>query len=223
MGLALTGVVHANKLEAKQTAQFFIRDVTVQDIKPDEKEPEPIPEPPGRTDTVQVQIQRLTQFNVVDDKGAVEPPLTQEDPANAKIDVVQTDGVIDEGITTLQDLDDGKDIIEDKIDREPDLLTKVEADTKFDGNWENFLLRNLNPQTPPDNNAPVGNQTVIIQFVPDIEGTVSEIEALSNLGYGLEQRAIRVLKRATKWEPAIQNGRNVKAYHKQSITFEVAE
>ena len=55
----------------------------------------------------------------------------------------------------------------------------------------------------------------------DTNGTVSDIKPLTNLGYGMEQEAVRVLKKATKWEPAIQNGRKVKAYRRQKITFQV--
>ena len=62
-----------------------------------------------------------------------------------------------------------------------------------------------------------------MQFVVDEDGAVSDIKALTNHGYGLEQEAIRVLRKAKKWEPAIQNGRKVKAYRKQPITFQVTE
>lgn len=220
-GLTFTGVVLANKLEPKEKSTYVIRDLTIEAIKP--IEPEPIPEPPRRIEPVQVQTERLTQFAVVDDQEVVEPPPTQDDLVNAKIDVVQNDGVIDEGIVITQNLDDGKGIIEEKTISPDIIFTKVEIDAKFDGNWEKFLLRNLNAQTPIDNNAPPGNYRVIMQFVVDIDGTVSDIKALSNLGYGLEQEAIRVLKKATKWEPAIQNGRKVKAYRTQSITFQVTE
>ena len=223
VGLTFTGVVLATKLEPKQKSLFVIRDLTIEDIKPDVKEPEPIPEPPRRIEPIQVQTERLTQFDIVDDKDVEEPPPTQDDLVNAKIDVLQADGAIDEGIASLQNLDEGKDIIEDKITKEPEIFTRVEIDAKFDGNWEKFLLRNLNPQTPVDNDAPAGNYRVVVRFVVDVDGTVSDIKALSNLGYGLEQEAIRVLKKATKWEPAIQNGRKVKAYRQQSITFQVPE
>ena len=74
---------------------------------------------------------------------------------------------------------------------------------------------------PVDNDAPAGSYTVIIQFVVDTDGSISDIKALTNHGYGLEQEAIRVIKKATKWEPAFQNGRHVKAYRKQPITFQV--
>ena len=46
---------------------------------------------------------------------------------------------------------------------------------------------------------------------------------LSQLLYGMEEEAVRVLKKAAKWEPAIQNGHKVKAYRKQVIVFEVME
>jgi protein TonB len=72
-----------------------------------------------------------------------------------------------------------------------------------------------------DNGAPAGRYSVVVQFVVDKEGNVSDIETLTHHGYGLEEEAVRVLKKATKWEPAIQNGIKVKAYRRQVITFEV--
>jgi protein TonB len=39
----------------------------------------------------------------------------------------------------------------------------------------------------------------------------------------METETIRVLKKAAKWEPAIQNGHKVKAYRKQVIVFEVVD
>ena len=124
----------------------------------------------------------------------------------------------------MQNLDDGKKLIEEKNIKDPDEpFTKVEIPAEFNGNWEKFLLRNLNADIPVDNGAPTGNYSVLIQFVVDIDGNVSDIKALTNIGFGLEQEAIRVLKQATKWKPAIQNGRPVKAYRQQPITFRVTE
>jgi len=48
---------------------------------------------------------------------------------------------------------------------------------------------------------------------------VSELKPLTNMGYGMEQEAMRVLKKADKWNPAVQNGRHVKTYRRQPITF----
>jgi protein TonB len=63
----------------------------------------------------------------------------------------------------------------------------------------------------------------MIQFVVDLEGKVSDIKPLTNFGYGMEEEAMRVIRRATKWEPAIQNGHPVKAYRKQPVTFVIED
>lgn len=221
--LAFTGVVLANKLSPKEKSQLLIRGVTIVDI-PDEIEPELIPKPPRRIEPPQVQSVQFTQISIVDDKDVVDPPPTKDDFINAKIDLSTNEGVIDEGIVALQNLDEGKDLIEVKKTKDPDApFEKVEIPAEFNGNWEKFLLRNLNANIPVDNGAPTGNYTVHIQFVVDIEGNISAIKALTNIGYGLEQEAIRVLKKATKWIPAIQNRRSVKAYRQQPITFQVTE
>ena len=115
-------------------------------------------------------------------------------------------------------------ILEEKSGEPEDKIWPiVEVEAKYAGNWEKFLLRNLNGNVPVDNGAPPGRHTVVIQFIVDKEGNVSDIHALSNVGYGMEQEAIRVLKRAEKWEPAIQAGYKVKAYRVQRITFEVLD
>jgi len=46
---------------------------------------------------------------------------------------------------------------------------------------------------------------------------------LNDPGYGCGAEAVRVIKKGPKWQPAIQNGRNVIYRQKQNITFEVTE
>ncbi|MGZ5219479.1 MAG: energy transducer TonB [Chitinophagaceae bacterium] len=221
--LIFTGVVLANKFTPGDIPEFFIRgEVTIAKIAPEEKETAPIPVPPERTEPIPVQRLRFTQIEIVADENVVEPPATIDDLRSAKIDLIKQAGGIDNALVKIQPFDNRKGLIEEKITREPEgPLEFVEIDAKFDGNWEKFLLRNLNAQTPVDNEAPAGNYKVLIQFVVDIDGTVNDFRPLTNLGYGLEQEAIRVLKKAKNWEPAIQNGRQVKAYRIQAITFQV--
>ncbi len=62
--------------------------------------------------------------------------------------------------------------------------------------------------------------TVVVQFIVDEEGKVSDIEAISGptLG-GLREETIRVIKRSGKWNPATWNGYKVKSYKRQPLTF----
>src|SRR5436190_12544058 len=153
----------------------------------------------------------------------VEKPLpTKEELGNTQIDVTTKDGIDYNGVVKDNGpIVDVKEVFESNKDPEPTIWTAVEVDAKFTGNWQRFLEKNLNADVPVNNSAPAGNYAVEIQFVVDIEGNVSDIKPLTNLGYGMEQEAVRVLKKATKWEPAIQNGRKVKAYRRQRIIFQV--
>lgn len=182
-------------------------------IPPPEKLPQPEPE--------QIRTEQLSTIDIVDDKDVQEPPPSQDDLKDAKIDLFKQDGVADIGLASPKDLGDDKGILEIKKDPAPDggIFTAVEIEAEFDGNWIRFLERTLNPNVPVDNNAPAGTYRVLVQFVVDVDGSVSDIKPLSSAGYGMEQEALRVLKKAKKWKPAFQNGTHVKAYRKQLITF----
>jgi len=47
---------------------------------------------------------------------------------------------------------------------------------------------------------------------------VSDVEAISGPNE-LRAEAVRVIKKSGKWTAAVQNGRQVKSYKKQPITF----
>ena len=218
--IVFTGVVLANKLKPTESSSPIIHEVNLVNIT-DEKKPEPIPEPRRQTEPPQVHTERNVPVQIVPDEQADEPPPTQEDLTDARIGLESKEGVADIGLITTEQLDDRKEIIEEKVIKNEGPVDFVEIQARFDGNWEKFLLRNLNAEVPIENGAPEGSYTVLIQFVVDVDGTVSDINALTNHGYGLEEEAIRVLRKATKWEPGIQNGYPVKSYRKQPITFRV--
>jgi hypothetical protein len=103
-------------------------------------------------------------------------------------------------------------------------FNRVQIDPSFTGGekaWRKFLEQHMNPGIAEQNGAPKGIFTVYIQFLVDEQGKLSNIEALTNHGYGLEDEAIRILRKSPPWTPGIQNGRKVKAYKKQPLTFQV--
>jgi len=102
------------------------------------------------------------------------------------------------------------------------VFEKVDVEATFSGGetaWRKYLEQNLNPNVPVENGAPIGIYTVIVQFIVDKTGAVSDIKTLTNFGYGMEQEVIRIMKKSPMWAPASQNNRTVKAYRKQPITF----
>ena len=106
------------------------------------------------------------------------------------------------------------------------VFEKVEIEASFPGGdnaWRRFLEQNLNAGVPAFKGAPAGAYTVVVQFVVDREGRVSDIRALTTHGYGMEAEVIRLLRKAPRWNPAYQDGKNVRAYRKQPVTFMVID
>ena len=106
------------------------------------------------------------------------------------------------------------------------VFEKVEVEASFKGGeraWLKYLEKNLDQNVPVKNGCKPGEYTVVIQFIVDKEGSVSDVRALTNHGFGMEEEAMRMIKKGPYWVPAVQNGRQVKAYRKQPITFEIAE
>ena len=101
---------------------------------------------------------------------------------------------------------------------------KVEEEAGFPGGaaaWRDYLARNLNADIPEQQFAPPGNYTVYVEFIVDKDGSISQIRPLTHHGYGMEEELIRVISKGPAWIPARQNGKTVKAFRKQPVTFVV--
>jgi periplasmic protein TonB len=220
--LGIGGHLMAGSVKPNKKVVFPQTEVILSEIKKDE----PVPQlPPPRVEPPpQVRSEHLAAPVIAPDDQVDEPPPTQDDLQDAKIDVIKQDGVDDAQLATPSDIDGKANVIEQQVQKEPDIwIGPVQMEAIFKGNWIRFLERNLNGSVPVDNGAPAGRYTVMVQFVVDTNGNISDITALSNNGYGMEQEAIRVLRKADKWNPAIQNGRQVKTYKRQPITFQIDE
>lgn len=105
-----------------------------------------------------------------------------------------------------------------------EILDVVQTEASFPGGerkWIQYLERNANGEVATLNEAPSGTYTVMIKFVVDTLGNISDVHALTAHGYGMEKEAIRVIQKGPRWVPAQQNGHRVKAYRKQPVTFRV--
>lgn len=226
--LIILGSFMADNMKDDSAAEVVVRDVVLEDIKQEEEEkPEPPPPPPPpQEEPPKVEMTKFTPPVIKPDEEVkqeeVPPEVTQLE--NTKIDVVNQEGIKDLGIAVPPVVDEGKAVVEaPKKEDENQVFTKVEIEARFAGDWSRFLQRTLNAETPVNNGAPAGQYTVIVQFIVDKQGAISDVKALTNHGYGMEEEAVRAIKKAQKWEPAVQNGRQVNAYRKQPITFVVSE
>ena len=106
------------------------------------------------------------------------------------------------------------------------IFTSVQIQSTFPGGseaWVKFLSRTLNRDLPVENGAPAGRYAVTVSFVVARDGSISDVKAENDPGYGTAAEAVRVIKKGPNWTPAQQNGRNVIYRHRQAIVFQVSE
>lgn len=103
---------------------------------------------------------------------------------------------------------------------------KVEVEASFPGGqagWSKYLSENLRADIPVKKKAKAGTYRVVVRFIVAKDGSISDVQADTKHGHGMEKEVIRVIKNGPKWIPAIQNGRPVNAYRRQPVTFVVTE
>lgn len=221
--LLFLGYFLVNNFNANSSTKMVVQDVQLEDVQ-EEKKPEPPPPPPPKPpEPPKVEMAKFTPPKIVKDEEVKEEekPPEVEKLEEVKIGTTNQEGVKDEGIVAPP-VDDGKGVVEAPKKEEEDwdkTFTKVEIESEFPGGmsaWARYLNKNLRyPQDAIDNEV---QGTVVVQFIVDKEGNVSDVEAVSGASE-LRDEAVRVIKKSGKWTPAIQNGRQVKSYKKQPIVF----
>ncbi len=103
------------------------------------------------------------------------------------------------------------------FNKEPkDLNRKAEPK----GGLHNFEKNYLNKIVYP-NEALVNNieGEVIVHFLVNKDGTLSNVETIVGLGYGCDEEAERVIKESSPWIPAIRNGKAIKTRFVITVNF----
>ncbi|HVW61407.1 MAG TPA: energy transducer TonB [Puia sp.] len=106
-----------------------------------------------------------------------------------------------------------------KQDDDDHIWNKVEIESTYPAGmeaWRRFLSKTY--RIPEEAISTETSGTVIVQFVVDKEGNVSDVQAVDGPEI-LRAEAVRVIKKSGKWTPAIQNGRQVNSYKRQPITI----
>ncbi|MFZ6024962.1 MAG: N-acetylmuramoyl-L-alanine amidase [Bacteroidota bacterium] len=102
------------------------------------------------------------------------------------------------------------------------LYIKTDEPPYFPGGqaaWTAYLIRNLDADLIKKKGGPKGKYTVIIEFIVDENGRISNVKANNDPGYGTKEEAIRVIAKGPNWKPAVKKGKTVMAQHKITITF----
>lgn len=224
---AFLSALLANSSGPETKGPILVQDVNLADVKKEEKKPDIPPPPPPKPPPPKVELTKFTPPKIVKDEEVKEPPPPQEELENKNIATINQEGEKTEVIAPPVE-DKGTGVVEapkEEEDYDKEFKT-VQIEAKFPGGsdaWTKYLQRNLRSDVPTENGAPPGRYTVVVSFLVDKDGNISEVRAENDPGYGVADEAVRVIQRGPKWIPAVQNGRNVIYRQKQGVTFEVQD
>jgi periplasmic protein TonB len=109
-------------------------------------------------------------------------------------------------------------VTEEKFDDKPFLA--VEQMPSFPGGEDAlqiYLAKNIKyPQIAKDNSI---TGVVVLQFVVERDGNITDVKVLKPLGGGCEEEAKRVVKSMPNWKPGKQNGKAVPVYYTLPVRF----
>jgi protein TonB len=222
--LVFISAIAANFIHKKSTKnELDVKDVQMAEVKKPEPPPPVVPPPKAPPPPVVNQVQ-FTPPVVKKDEEIVEPQEIQDVQEDQVISTQTIKSDITTQVVQAPVFDEGTKVVELPVKKsdENEIFTKVEIEAGFPGGvaaFRKYLENNLNGNTPVENDAPRGAYTVIVKFVVSKSGAISDVTAETNLGYGMEQEAIKIIKQSPNWTPAQQNGSIVNAYRRQPITF----
>lgn len=222
-------IVYSQLTKTSDKDVYDVKDTELAQVK-DEAPPPPPPPPPPPTPPPPPEINQVqfTPPKIVKDEEVKPEEKIEEIKEDQTISTktVESDNKVQ--IVQAPVEDKGTQVVEvpKTNDDENKIFNKVEVEAEFPGGsaaWTRYIRNNLNANAPVDNGAPPGTYSVIVRFIVSKDGTISDVTPETKFGYGMEDEAVKIIKKGPKWTPALQNGRNVNAYRRQPITFVVAE
>ncbi len=226
--LFIGGTILANSGNENQKVEFAT-DIELTKFHEEPPKPEIPPVPPPKVEPPQVAVSQFTPPKiVVDDEVKPEDEIKEMDMmADTKIGTTDIEGRKDDGIEAP--LVEKTTVVAGPLKVEEDYdvpFAVVHIEARFAGGmeaWQKYLRKYLNSDLPAQNGAPANKYTVVVSFIVDKTGAISDVRAENDPGYGTKAEAIRVIQKSPNWTPAVQNGRNVIYRQKQAITFQVME
>jgi protein TonB len=178
------------------------------------KPPPPPPEPPKPK---VAQVKFPPPIVKPDNEVKEQPPTVKElqvaDPGQAKHDA-NPDGDINTGDAVG---DNDKKVAEADPNQ---VFNAVEQEPRFDG-FGAYLNKNIRYPAVDKENGTQGK--VFLQFIVEVDGSITAIQVLRTPDQSLADEAVRVLKACPKWKPGIQNGKPVRVRYTIPISFTLSD
>jgi periplasmic protein TonB len=206
-------------------APMIVRDDTLTNVTPPVEQP--VPPKPLPVPAPKVEMIRFVTPKVTPDQEVKKQEMPDNDRLDSvKIGTVNTPGAKDGDFVAPPVSDEGKGVVDaPKKNDDDEIFRKVEIQSDFPGGlaaWKRYLERTMHYPDEAINKEIQGS--IMVRFIVDKDGNVSDVEAISGPEEGgLREEAVRVIKKSGRWTPAVQNGRYVKSYKQQPVTFRLGD
>lgn len=205
------------KAKERHVEVTTLADLKLEDNKPKEKIIEDLPPPPPLKSSIKFTPPVIKADKEVNDE---ELPKTQDELAESKLAISTADvkGTDEESGKLIGEIDENKVNIAQEEEMKPFLI--VEQMPYFPGGTEELMKFLKNTIQYPQMAMETGIQgTVIVQFVVNKDGKISNVKILRGIGGGCDEEAVRVVKSMPGWKPGKQNGVAVPVFFQLPIKF----
>jgi len=185
-----------------------------------------IPEPP----TLTRPAPRVSQVRMPPPKVVAESQVTEEPPAAAQLKLVDPGSQTIEGNPNAAihiDIPSGPGEIDAGITESTGAVDEpfqsVEVEPSFPGGMAAFLRYvQKNYRYPTRAVAEGVKGKVILTFIVERDGSLTDIKIIRDLQFGTGEEAVRLLKASPKWSPGIQNRREVRVAYTLPISLDIS-
>ena len=193
-----------------------------QEIKPKVEQPKKeIPEvresqkftaPVIKKDELVKEENQVKQMDKLDEKVAVSN-VDQEGTKDRTVEAVRND------IAVAPPPPEKKEEVKQEVTNK--VYTIAEQMPSFKGNVNLWLSQNLTYPAAAAENGIQGK--VVVKFVVDEHGNVSDVQVVRSVDPSLDREAVSTVKRMPKWNPGMQNGQPVKVWYTLPVTFKLQQ
>lgn len=181
-----------------------------------EPPPPPPPPPPPLKSTVKFTPPEIKKDAEVQND---EPPPIQEEMKDKDAGAQTVEGSADGVDLSLIEAGNGDGLTGEA---EPEIVTFAEQTAEYPGGMQalyDYLGKNI--VYPPMARDAGAEGRVILQFVIERDGKITDIQVLKKANWGFDEEAVRVVKTMKPWIPAKQNGKPVRLRYTLPVVFKL--
>ena len=137
----------------------------------------------------------------------------QEGTKDRTVEAVRNDIAVNVPPPPVEKKEEVKQVVENKV------FDIAEQMPSFKGNVNQWLASNLSYPAVAAENGVQGR--VIVQFVVEKDGSVSNVQVVRSVDPALDREAVRVVKSMPRWNPGMNNGQPARVKFTLPVTFKL--